>query len=105
VIEVKAAPISIARTRSIQAFGKVPATSPEYGNAKKWLEFIGSEQVAFDRRCGFVYTTTHMNCMLEIKLAYDAVLITGEFKLDNPDVCMAYKDEYDATYRSGMTKR
>jgi len=103
--QVKAAPISLARARAVQAFEKVPQTSGEYDNAKKWLAFIDSERAAFDRRCGFEIMTTGITCIDEIMRAYDAVFISGKFKLDNADVCMAYKDEYDAKYRNGLAKR
>lgn len=101
--EVKAAPISVARTRATDAFKKVLATSSEYGNAKKWLEFIESERAAFDRRCDFEVITTRVRCMADIKQAYGMIHIISEFELD--DVCRAYMDEYNAQFRRGMTQR
>lgn len=102
--ELKRAPITKARQHSLEAFRNVPASSREYRNAQTWIEFISGERKAFDRRCDFQIQTVEASCVAEIQRAYDAIFLIGEFKLDNPDICLAYKDEYDAKFRSGQVK-
>lgn len=97
--EMAAAPITKARERAIAAFDKVPASSRERGNARKWTQFIKSERAAVERRCKFERDVERQLCFGNIERAYDATFLTGEFKVDNEAVCLAYKEEYDAKFR------
>jgi hypothetical protein len=38
-------------------------------------------------------------CYQNIKLAYDAVVFTGKFEIDDSEKCLPYKRDYDAEYR------
>ena len=88
------APITKARESAITAFGNVPSSSRENGNARKWVQFINAEKQAVDRRCEFERNVERELCYQKIKQAYDAVIFTGGFKLDDEN-CTRFKADYD----------
>ncbi len=87
------------RERAIEAFDRVPLSSREGNNAKKWISFIRAEAEAVERRCEFEASVEKELCEQKIKQAYDAMAFTGgEFVLDDPK-CTQFKAGYDAVYR------
>ncbi len=97
--QMAAAPITKAREAAVSAFEKVPGSSRERGNARKWVQFITAEKQAVDRRCEFERTVEQELCYQKIKQAYDAEVFVGEFKLDDAEICLQYKEGYDAKFR------
>ena len=97
--EKAAAPKTKARQSTIAAFEKVPSTSPQNRNAKKWISFITAERATFDKRCIFEERVRRDECFKDIRRAYDGQFVDGKFTLGNPD-CKAYLAEYDEEYRS-----
>ncbi|WP_427449864.1 hypothetical protein [Litorimonas sp. WD9-15] len=93
------APITKARLSAVQAFERVPATSRERLNAQKWMKFIAAEKSAVDRRCEFEIGLERQLCYGKIEQAYKAEFLIGEFKLDDAETCMPYKEDYDAEFR------
>jgi len=91
------APITKARESAIAAFNKVPSSSRERNNAAKWVQFINAEKDAVDRRCEFERNVERELCYQKIKQAYDAVIFTGGFKLDDQN-CTKFKADYDAEF-------
>lgn len=94
----KSTPRALKRNRSIEAFNKVPSSSREGRNAKKWVSFIGAEAQAVENRCEFELNTERELCYIKIKQAYDAEIFTGGFKLEDQN-CTRFKDKYDSIYR------
>jgi len=94
----KSTPRALKRNRSIEAFNKVPSSSREGRNAKKWVSFIGAEAQAVENRCEFELSTERELCYIKIKQAYDAEIFTGGFKLEDQN-CTRFKDKYDSIYR------
>jgi len=88
------APITKARESAITAFGNVPSSSRENGNARKWVQFINAEKQAVDRRCEFERNVERELCYQKIKQAYAAVIFTGGFKLEDEN-CTRFKADYD----------
>lgn len=86
------------RENAVEAFDRVPASSREGRNAKKWVSFIRAEADAVERRCEFEESVEKELCEVKIKQAYDAEVFVGEFKLDDAK-CQQYKAGYDAVYR------
>ena len=95
--QIAAAPISVARESAIEAFNNVPRGSRERSNAAKWVQFINAEKDAVDRRCIFERNVERELCYQKIKQAYDAVIFTDGFKLDDQS-CFQYKEDYDAEF-------
>lgn len=85
------------RNRAIEAFNKVPSTSREARNAKKWVSFIRAEAQAVEDRCDFIDSLAEELCFIKIKQAYDAQVFTATFELD--EECNDYKAKYDRLYR------
>jgi len=96
--QIAEAPITKARESAISAFGNVPSSSRENRNASKWVQFINAEKQAVERRCEFERNVERELCYQKIKQAYDAVIFTGGFKLDD-ESCKAYVADYDAEFR------
>lgn len=92
------APITLARSSAVEAFQQVPGSSREGRNATKWVSFIKAEEEAVERRCEFERSVEAELCFQQIKQGYDAIVFTGEFKVDDPN-CLNYKDEYDTKFR------
>jgi len=86
------------RRNAIEAFDRVPLSSREGQNAKKWVSFIRAEAEAVERRCEFEASVEKELCEQKIKQAYDAEVFVGKFELDDPK-CLQYKAGYDAVYR------
>ena len=86
------------REKAIEAFDRVPLSSREGQNAKKWVSFIRAEADAVERRCEFEASVEKELCEQNIKMAYDAEVFKGSFELDDPK-CLQYKAGYDAVYR------
>lgn len=97
--EKAAAPKTQARQSTIAAFEKVPETSPQSRDAKKWISFITAERETFDKRCVFVGDQIKMTCFQDIKRAYDGQFVTGKFELSDAD-CNKFVMAYDKEYRS-----
>ncbi len=93
------APITKARARAVEAFRKVPSSSVESRNARKWITFIGNERKGVERRCEFERSIEVQLCYGNIKRAYDAVFLDGEFKLDDAETCQQYVEAYDKEFR------
>jgi len=96
--ELANAPKTKARQSTIAAFENVPSNSKESRDAKKWISFIKSERLTFDKRCEFEERVRKEACFKDIRRAYEGFFTNGEFTLGNPD-CMVYKAEYDKEYR------
>ncbi|PHR94355.1 MAG: hypothetical protein COA69_01805 [Robiginitomaculum sp.] len=94
----KSAPWTAKRVTAVQAFDNVPASSREAGNARKWKTFIRAETKAVENRCIFEANVRKEQCYIAIRQAYANMVFAGEFILDE-DSCLAYKPEYDNTYR------
>lgn len=97
--EKTAAPKTLARQSTIAAFEKVPPTSPQSGDAKKWISFITAERETFDKRCVFLGEQIKITCYQDIKRAYDGQFITGSFDLNDVE-CEKFVTAYDKEYRS-----
>ena len=96
--QIDAAEITRIRARAVETFGRVPSTSRESRNAKKWVRFIDQERKAVERRCEFERNVERELCYSKIKLAYDnQVFRGGDFEIDD-ETCLAFKDDYDAKY-------
>jgi len=96
--EIGAAPKTKARQSTIAAFEKVPPTSPQSRDAKKWISFIKGERLTFDKRCEFEIEEFRRGCFFDIKRAYDGQFVNGKFTLGNPK-CEVYVEAYDKEYR------
>ncbi|WP_371397522.1 tetratricopeptide repeat protein [Fretibacter rubidus] len=86
------------REAAIEAFDRVPASSREGSNAKKWISFIRAEAEAVERRCEFEASVEQELCYVKIKQAYDAQIFTGTFDLDD-EACERFIEKYDSIYR------
>ena len=86
------------RELAIEAFDRVPLSSREGQNAKKWVSFIRAEAESVENRCKFEASVEKELCEQTIKMAYDAEVFKGSFELDDPK-CVRYKAGYDAVYR------
>ena len=91
------APKTKARELAIAAFENVPAESKEARDAKKWISFIKSERLTFDKRCAFEERVRKEECFKDIRRAYDGQFVDGKFTLGNPD-CEVYLEAYDKEY-------
>lgn len=91
-------PRAVKRDGAMEAFKKVPVSSREGGNAKKWISFIQSEAQAVENRCEFELSTERELCYIKIKQAYDAEIFTGGFKLEDQN-CQQFLEKYDSIYR------
>jgi len=96
--EMANAPKTKARQATIAAFEKVPSTSKQNRDAKKWISYIKAERLTFDKRCEFEIIIKRKSCFQEIKRAYDGQFVDGKLTLGNVE-CEAYLAEYDAQYR------
>jgi len=93
------APITKARKAAVTAFNKVPASSSERDNARKWVTFIKAEKDAVDRRCEFQGRIVVETCFAQIRLGYKQAFMTGgELKLED-ETCRQYREEFDIKYR------
>lgn len=101
--QMAAAPITVARASAIEAFNNVP-NGRSRSDARKWVQFINAEKDAVDRRCEFERNVERELCYQKIKQAYDAEIFVGEFKLDDAEVCTAYKADYDSEFRVVTTE-
>lgn len=99
--QVAKAPITKAREAAIRAFNTVPQNSRERGNANKWVQFIEAEMKAVPARCQINFTQSKDLCFIKIKRAYDAVIFTKGFQLEDKS-CEKYVAEYDAKYRAEL---
>jgi len=70
--EKATAPKTKARQSAIAAFENVPAESKQAHDAKKWISFIKSERLTFDKRCEFEIVQIRQHCFLDIRRAYDS---------------------------------
>lgn len=86
------------RRNAVAAFDKVPSSSRESGNARKWVSFIGAEAEAVERRCEFEENVEKELCFVKIKQGYDSQIFTGKFEIDDPK-CNAFIPEYDSIFR------
>jgi len=96
--QIEKASITKARGSAIEAFQQVPNGSRLQRDASKWIRFIDAEKEAFDRRCAFGGIQEVDLCYKDIKLAYAAIIFTGEFKLQD-ESCAKHKAAYDAEFR------
>lgn len=95
-----AAPKSIARVSALNAFKSVPESSNQSKNAQKWVQFIEAEVAAYERRCGHSWPDyTRELCYQKIKMAYDAAIFTGGFKLDDTS-CEIHIADYDTKFKA-----
>jgi len=101
--QIAEAPITRARETAIAAFNNVPSSSREKGNASKWIQFINAEKQAVSRRCEFERNVERELCYQKIKQAYDAVIFTGGFKLEDA-TCTQYKSDYDDEFVVKVTE-
>jgi tetratricopeptide (TPR) repeat protein len=92
------APKTKARQSAIAAFENVPPGSKDYRAAKKWVSFIKSERLTFDKRCEFEERVRREECFKDIRRAYDGQFVDGKFTLGNPE-CEEYLEAYDKEYR------
>ncbi len=97
--EMARAEITLARKSAIEAFQNISVTSRQARNAQKWIKFIGAERDSFHHGCAEKDRIIKERCFYQIKQAYDAVIFTRDFKLDDPETCAQYKDEYDSKFR------
>lgn len=96
--QMDAAPITRIRANAIETFRKVPSSSREARNARKWITFITEERKAVEARCEFERNVERELCYSKIKLEYDNIVFAGgEFALDDEN-CLQYKADYDALY-------
>ena len=98
--EKAGAPKTKARQSAIAAFEKVPLESKDYRAAKKWVSFITSERLTFDKRCEFEEQVRIEECFKDISRAYEGQFAEGKFTLGNLK-CEAYVEAYDKAYRRG----
>ena len=96
--EKAAAPKTKARQSTIAAFERVPATSTQSRDAKKWISFIKAERQTFDKRCEFEERVRKDECFKDIRRAYEGQFVNGKFTLGNPK-CKVYVLAYDKEYR------
>ena len=96
------APKTKARESAIAAFENVPPGSKDHRAAKKWVSFIQSERLTFDKRCEFEERVRREECFKDIRRAYDGQFVDGKFTLGNPE-CEVYREVYDKEFRSGET--
>lgn len=98
--DVADAPITLARKHAIEVFEGIPKTSEYYEDAQKWVSFISADVRADERRCGHNWHDHKRElCYQKIKLAYDAMIFTDRFALDDKS-CTKYKPDYDAEFRT-----
>jgi len=97
------APISKTRNAALAAFNSVPLDSDWRGDASTWVRLIEDEIAAFDGRCMINHVPEGDLCFQKIKQAYAAVILVGEFKLED-ESCRKFKLEYDAKYVVEPTK-
>ena len=98
--EKAVAPKTKARKSAIAAFENVPLGAKEYRAAKKWVSFIKSERLTFDKRCEFEIVQIRHHCFLDIRRAFEGQFVDGKFTLGNPQ-CEAYLEAYDKEFPSG----
>ena len=91
------APKTKARQSAIAAFENVPAETKQARDAKKWISFIKSERLTFDKRCEFEERVRIEECFKDIRRAYDGQFVDGKFTLGNPK-CEVYLEAYDKEY-------
>lgn len=94
----KSAPWVVKRTKAVEAFNNVPASSSEAGNARKWKSFISAEGKAVEDRCIFEANVEKERCFIAIKQAYANMVFAGSFILED-EVCQPYVAEYDSLFR------
>jgi tetratricopeptide (TPR) repeat protein len=95
------APFTVSRFAALNAFKAVPKKSRESGNAQKWIQFIEAEVQADERRCNRGWRNVPKElCYQKIKQAYDAMIFTGEFKLED-ETCEKQIADYNAEFRIG----
>ena len=103
--QIDQAEISRIRAEAVETFRKVPPTSREKRNARKWIDFIGNEKQSFIDRCLFEISVRKEQCFSQIQLAYNAKAFTGgDFEIDDQD-CLEFKPEYDEKYVSVTTNQ
>jgi len=95
--EMDTAPKTKARQLTLAAFEKVPPTSSQIRDAKKWITFIKAERESLDKRCEFEEKVRRDECFKDIRRAYDGQFVDGKFTLGN-SICTAYIDGYNEQY-------
>ncbi|GLQ19899.1 hypothetical protein ACFFUB_04835 [Algimonas porphyrae] len=96
--QMDSAPITQIRAKAIQTFQKVPSTSREARNARRWIKFITEERQAVEARCEFERNVERELCYSKIKLEYDNIVFAGgEFDLEDEN-CLKFKPDYDRLY-------
>ena len=90
-----------ARQSTIAAFEKVPSNSQQARDAKKWISFIKSERLTFDKRCEFEERVRREECFKDISRAIEGQFVDGKFTLGNPK-CEAYYEAYDEKYGTNI---
>lgn len=95
--EMDIAPKTKARQLTLAAFEKVPPTSSQIRDAKKWITFIKAERESLDKRCEFEEKVRRDECFKDIRRAYDGQFVDGKFTLGN-SICTAYIDDYNEEY-------
>ena len=99
--EKTAAAKTKARQSTIAAFEKVPSNSQQARDAKKWISFIKSERLTFDKRCEFEERVRREECFKDISRAIEGQFVDGKFTLGNPK-CEAYYEAYDEKYGTNI---
>lgn len=102
--QIEAAPISLARDGAMEAFERVAQSSDEYKNAQKWVQFIEAETSAFESQCMINYLSQPDDCYQKIKLAYDAMIFTDGFKLED-ESCRQYVEDYDTKFKPSYSEK
>ena len=95
--QMAAAPITKARQTAIAAFRNVPLGTRLRSDANTWVKFIEGEKTNLDNRCIFEANVERDLCYQKIKQAYDAVIFTDGFKLEDQS-CLKFKPGYDKKF-------
>ncbi len=94
---------STKRTAAAAAFDKVPPSSSQARNAKKWMDFIAGEKSNLVRRCKSAIDTYGPNCRDVIRRAYKSMPYAGEFPLID-EKCAKYILRFEKEFRKGVKK-
>jgi len=92
---------STKRKAAAAAFDSVPSSSSEAGNARKWKSFIAGEKSSLKKRCIFERDLKKQTCEADIRRAYKAQFLKGEFKLSD-ESCMSFKEAFDKEFRKAQ---
>ncbi len=72
------------REIALAAFERVPPSSGEARNARKWISYIKSEKKSLKNRCVFEKDLKRQKCYGMIARAKKAEFLDGKFQLDDP---------------------